>query len=95
MDREVWNSHQWTTTQGRCIELNPGKTIIQHHCSRCQRDFIEDPLTGGRYAVYVSVFSIRKLSEQVSTRWLREFCPGSPVSFDDKIRSRLVENLAK
>ncbi len=95
MDREVWNSHQWTTTRGRSIELNPGQPTIQHHCSRCHRDFIEDPLTGGRYAVYVSVFTIRKLSEQVSTRWLREFCPGSPVSFDDKIRSKLVENLAK
>ena len=95
MDRNAWNSHQWTTAQGRRIELNPGKPIIQHHCARCHRDFIEDPATGGRYAVYVSVFSIRKLQEQVSQRWLGEFCPGSPVSFDGEIRSKLVESLAK
>ena len=95
MDSDAWNSHQWTTAQGRRIELNPGKPIIQHHCSRCHRDFVEDLPTGVRYAVYVSVFTIRKLPEPVSKCWLGEFCPGSPLSFDDQIRGKLVENLAK
>jgi hypothetical protein len=95
MDRDAWNSHQWSTAQGRRIELNPGNPIIQHHCSLCHRDFVEDPTTGGRYAVYVSVFTIWKLPEQVSRHWLGEFCPGSPVSFDVEIRSKLIENLGK
>ncbi len=66
MDRAVWDSHNWSSVRGRRIEIEPGKPLIQLHCSRCGRDFVEDSSSGQRYAVYVSVFSIQ-LSEASRT----------------------------
>ncbi len=91
-DQERWNSHNWTGVRGRRLEIEPGKSLIQHHCSRCGRDFIEDPVTSERSAVYVSVFSFRKLPQSISKRWLRELCPGAPIADDAQIRSKLVES---
>jgi hypothetical protein len=96
MDRGgVWNSHQWAGAQGRRVEIEPGRTLIQHHCSRCRRDFIEDLLTGERYAVYVSVFRFRKLPDLISRRWLGELCPGAPLPYDIEVRNKLIENRAR
>jgi len=92
MDQDRWNSHNWTDVKGRKLEIEPGKSLIQHHCSRCGRDFIEDPQTSERSAVYVSVFSFRKLPESISKRWLRELCPGAPIADDALIRIKLVES---
>ena len=72
MDRDVWNSHQWSSARGRQIEIEPGKSLIQHRCTRCKRDFVEDASTGERHAVYVSVFSFRRLPDPVSKQWLGE-----------------------
>jgi hypothetical protein len=94
MDRGVWNSHQWSSAQGRDVEIEPGKTVIQHHCSRCRRDFVEAP-TGERYAVYVSVFRFRKLPDLITRQWLSELCPGAPLPYDIEIRTKLIENRAK
>ncbi|HZC47143.1 MAG TPA: hypothetical protein VE243_11750 [Candidatus Acidoferrum sp.] len=94
MDRGEWNSHQWSSAQGRRVEVEPGQPLIQHHCSRCRRDFVEDP-AGQRYAVYVSVFHFRKLPDLITRQWLAELCPGAPLAYDIEIRSKLIENRAK
>jgi hypothetical protein len=95
MDRDAWNSHKWSNAQGRRVEINPGKPLLQHHCSRCRRDFVEDPATGERSAVYVSVFQFRKLPDLITKQWLSELCPGAPLPYDIEVRSRLIENRAK
>jgi hypothetical protein len=92
MDRDVWNSHKWSSAKGRSVEIEPGKPLIQHHCSRCRRDFVEDPPTGERYAVYVSVFQFRKLPDLITRQWLSELCPGAPLPFDVEVRSKLIEH---
>jgi len=91
MGSDIWNSHQWSSANGRRVEIEPGKPLIQHHCSRCRRDFVEDPPTGARYAVYVSVFSFRRLPEVITKRWLGELCPGAPLLQDIEVRSKLIE----
>jgi hypothetical protein len=65
--------------QSRKGENGVHKGVVQHHCSRCLRDSVDDPSTDERYAVYVSVFSIDELPELITTRWLGEFCPGEPL----------------
>src|SRR5271166_2968101 len=95
MDRDVWNSQKGPNTRGRQIEIEPGKPLIQHRCSRCKRDFVEDASTGERYGVYVSVFSFRRLPDSVTRQWLAELYPGAPLPFDIEVRSKLIENRVK
>lgn len=95
MDRAVWDSHNWSSVRGRRIEIEPGKPLIQLHCSRCGRDFVEDSSSGQRYAVYVSVFSFRRLPEPITKSWLGELCPGAPVPYDIEVRSKLIEHSVK
>jgi hypothetical protein len=95
MNRDAWNSHDWTSATGRKVEVEPGKPLVQHHCARCRRDFVEDTPTGERYAVYVSVFSFRKLPDPISKRWLDERCPGAPLPIDVELRGKLIENRAR
>jgi len=92
MVRNAWNSHNWSDAKGRKVEIEPGKTLIQHHCSRCRRDFVEDPPSGERYAVYVSVFNFRRLPELITKRWIGELCPGAPLPQDIEVRSKLSES---
>jgi len=89
MGSDIWNSHQWSSAKGRRVEIEPGKPLIQHHCSRCERDFVEDAPSGERYAVFVSVFNFRRLPEVITKRWLGELCAGAPLAQDLEIRSRL------
>ena len=92
MDHDAWNSHSWSIVKGRKLEVEPGKPLIQHHCSRCRRDFVEDTTTGERYAVYVSVFSFRRLPDPITKRWFGELCPGEALSHDIEVSRRLIEN---
>jgi hypothetical protein len=94
MNGDAWNSHRWSSTNPRQIELEPGRSVLQHHCSRCRRDFVEST-SGERWAVYVSVFSFKRLPDQISARWVDEMCPGAPMPFDREIRSRLIDHHAK
>ena len=89
MASDLWNSHQWSTLRGRRVEIEPGKPLIQHHCSRCERDFVDDTPSGERYAVFVSVFTFRRLPEVITKRWLGELCPGAPLPQDAEIRLKL------
>jgi hypothetical protein len=93
MEPDAWNSHQWSSAKGRRIEIEPGKAVIQHHCSRCRRDLVEE-LSGERYAVYVSVFSFRRIPDSITKQWLSELCPGAPPAYDIEVRSKLIENRA-
>ena len=95
MGRDEWNSHSWARAKGRRIEIEPGKPLIQHRCSRCRREFVEDPTSGERYAVYVSVFSFRRLPDLITKRWLGELCPGAPLPYDIEVRNKLIESRAK
>ena len=94
MNRDAWNSHQWSSQKPRQVEIEPDKPLLQHHCTRCGRDFVES-LSGERWAVYVSVFSFRRLPDQISTQWLGEMCPGAPLAFDTEVRNRLTDHHAK
>jgi len=93
MNRDAWNSHQWSS-QKRQVEIEPDKPLRQHHCSNCGRDFVES-LSGERWAVFVSVFSFRRLPDNVSARWLVEMCPGAPMAFDVEVRNKLMDHHAK
>ena len=95
MNRDAWNTHNWISAGGRKVEIEPGKPLIQHHCSRCRRDFVEDPQTGERYAVHVSVFKFRRLPDPITNRWMGEMCPGAPLPQDLEVRNRLIENRAR
>lgn len=91
MNSDAWNSHKWSSPRGRRIEIETGKPLIQHHCSRCKRDFVEDPSSGQRSAVYVSVFDFRKLPDLTTKQWLGELCPGAMLPRDIEVR-KLIEN---
>jgi hypothetical protein len=91
MSRDAWNSHQWSENKPRRIEKD-GETVLQRHCSRCSRDFTEDPASGERFAVYVSVFSLQRLPSHISKQWLEELCPGTPLPFDIEVRGRLIQH---
>lgn len=95
MDRDVWNSHRWSSAKGRRTEIEPGEPLIQYHCSRCRRDFVEDQPSGQRYAVYVSVFRFRRLPDPITKRWLEELCPGAPLPYDIEVRSKLIDSRIK
>ena len=43
-------------------------------------------------AVYVSVFSFRRLPDLITERWLGELCPGEALTHDIEVRRRLIEN---
>ena len=94
MELDAWNSHQWSSAKGRRIEIEPGKPVIQHHCSSCRRDFVEDQRSGERYAVHVSVFSLRRMPDSITKQWLSELCPGAPPAYDIEVRSKLIEQRA-
>ena len=94
MNGDAWNSHQWSSQKPRQVEIEPDKPLRQHHCTRCERDFVES-LSGERWAVFVSVFSFRRLPDQISTQWLEEMCPGAPMAFDTEVRNRLIDHHAK
>ena len=81
----AWNSHNWIVCR---VDITPDQPRIQYRCSRCSRDFIEDLTTGERSAVYVSVFSFRKIPEPFGQRWLGELCPGTPPPDDVEVCSK-------
>jgi hypothetical protein len=77
MSSDAWKSHNWVET--RRVQLNAAPPVIHYRCSRCSRNFVEDPATGEHYAVHVSVFEFQKLSDSVNTQWLATQCPGLPL----------------
>ncbi len=95
MGRDEWNSHNWVSPKGHRIEIEAGKPLIQFHCSRCKRDFVEDPPSGARYAVSVSACRFRRFPDLIAKGWLEELCPGAPLPYDIEVRSKFIENRPK
>ena len=93
--RDAWSSHNWSSVKGRTVEIEAGQPLIQHHCSRCRRDFVEDPPTGQRHAVYVSVFSFWRLPDLITKPWIGELCPGAPLPGDIELRSKFIESYVR
>jgi len=88
-----WNEHQWSQPRPRRVKIGPDETLLQRHCVRCSRDFLTDPLSGSRYAVFVSAISFHRLDDEVSERWLREMCFGRRLPSDDEDRTRRVAEI--
>jgi hypothetical protein len=95
MKSDAWNSHLWSDEKLRRIDVQSGKCLLQLHCSRCGRDFVEDLSSGERHAVYLSLYSLSNLPHQIGSRWLGELCPGAPLPFDIEVRSRLIHHHAR
>jgi len=86
---EAWNTHQWLSNPRR-LKIEPSNPVLQYHCVRCGRDFLTDPSSNIRYAVFVSVISFDHLTDEVTKRWLSEPCPGRHLSPDDDDRTKIV-----
>ena len=80
------------SARGRQVEIESGNPLVQRHCTRCARDFVEDPASGVRHAVFVSVFSFRMLPDHINQQWLAEMCPGAPLPLDVEVRGKLIEH---
>jgi hypothetical protein len=39
MNSDAWNSHRWCGYDEFRFEIKQGKSVVHHHCFRCQRDF--------------------------------------------------------
>ena len=95
MDCNAWNSHEWSAQEGRQVEIEVGKPLIQRHCTRCKRDFVENIASGERHAIYVSMYSFRKLPDSTTKQWLVDLCPAAPPSYDIEVRHRLIQQPVK
>ena len=71
------DGHTW---HDREIKLD-GKVTHLRHCNRCERDFARTA-DGPWTAVYVGIFELAPLTDEVNLRWLTERCPGRPLPED-------------
>jgi hypothetical protein len=91
MASDAWHSHRWASPTGRRIRDQSGKAIFHHQCAQCRRDFAHDLESGERYAVHVSIFDLRRLTDPVTKQWLEEPCPGEPMPHDAVARSKVID----
>ena len=82
---DSWLTHKWLPPEGRSLDIN-GKSITQHFCAACKRDFVEDASSGERYAVHALVLDFTRLADEVNARWLTDPCPGMPLPSDEQDR---------
>jgi hypothetical protein len=75
-----WNTHDWIS---RRLEIAPGKPLAQQTCRICARSFVDESSAGRWFAVHVSVFTFHRLTDEVTSRWLSEDCPGVRLTADD------------
>jgi hypothetical protein len=87
-----WHDHGWIEPKARIVKVATGYSVVQRRCSRCHRDFITTP-SGGRIAVFVSIFSFFPLDEEVTERWVNLPCPGRRLTSDDDDRKRAIDEL--
>jgi hypothetical protein len=76
----TWKSHTWAMPP-RHLKLE-GVALIQYDCRGCGRHFVDEELSGQRYAVHVGLLNFDRLSEMVTVRWLAEPCPGKRLEGD-------------
>jgi hypothetical protein len=86
----AWDSHEWLLPKPRRIEIEPGKPLLHRHCVRCGRDFVIEPSSNRRYAVFVCAISFKRLDDEITERWLGEPCLGKRLPSDDEDRERTV-----
>ena len=79
----LWRTHDWIS---RRLEQVSGAPVILQACRECGRDFVEECSTGDQYAVHISIFSIHRLCDEVTSRWLCEKCPAERLTADDTDR---------
>ena len=77
-----WQTHNWTEPDGRRVEIERGKPLIQRYCQKCGRTFVEDHASKERYAVHVSAIFFKRLIDDVNQRWLSAPCPGKKLETD-------------
>lgn len=77
------DTHYWIS---RRLEVISGQPLVHQVCRECGRDFIEDCSTGEIFAAHASVFAFHRLSDEVTSRWLSEKCPGELLKKDDADR---------
>jgi hypothetical protein len=46
----------------------PGVPIVQHTCTLCGRNFVNEELTGERYALHVGMLVLDRLCDEVTRR---------------------------
>ena len=80
-----WLSHKWISTRGRSLDIK-GKSLRHFKCRHCRRDFVEEAVSGERYAVHVSIFDFDRLADEVSARWLNQPCLHTAPRSDDDDR---------
>ena len=77
-----WKTHKWSEPDGRRVEIQRGKPLIQRYCRACGRTFVEDDTSKERYAVHVSAIFFKRLIDDVNQRWLSMPCPGRRLETD-------------
>ena len=77
-----WQTHKWSEPDGRRVEIERGKPLIQRYCQKCGRTFVEDLASKERYAVHVSALFFKRLVDDVNERWLSTPCPGKKLETD-------------
>jgi hypothetical protein len=90
METQLWQTHDW---YDRPLEIDPGKEFIQFICRKCARSFVDDE-TGQRYAIHVSAFTIHRLSDEITERWLSEPCPTERQAADLEANDKRFDNPA-
>ena len=78
MATNAWKTHDWSL---RPLEIK-GEKFTMAVCRECSRSFVDDT-SGERYAIYIGVFAIHRLSDHVTARWLSEHCPTKRLETDD------------
>jgi hypothetical protein len=74
-------THSWSAIPRKI--LHDGRTTAQHRCIRCGRDFGFELDGSGWHAVYIGVFRLEHLDEEITGRWLSEECPKEILANDD------------
>jgi hypothetical protein len=71
----AWNSHRWAI-------MIPGLRPLRRACLHCRRTFVDDDRIGERYAISGGMLRFDRLSDEVTSRWLSERCPGEQLESD-------------
>jgi hypothetical protein len=77
------DTHYWIS---RHLEVVSGQPLNHQVCRDCGRGFIEECSTGEIFAAHASVFVFHRLSDDATSRWLSEKCPGKLLKKDDADR---------
>jgi hypothetical protein len=82
---KILQSHEWSPIPRQILQ--DGRTLAHQRCVRCARDFVFELDGSGWHAVYVGVFRVELLAEQVNQQWLSEECPKQMLSADNVDRA--------